>query len=44
MPETPQSPAEPLYARKQVVKIAEKKFESPEDVQATHIAYGTHTR
>lgn len=27
----------------QMVKIAEKKFTYPEEFQATHIAYGTHT-
>jgi multimeric flavodoxin WrbA len=29
---------------RQMVKIAEMKFKYPADVQATHIAYGTHTR
>jgi multimeric flavodoxin WrbA len=28
---------------KQMVKMAEKKFTYPEDVQANHIGYGTHT-
>jgi len=28
---------------KQVVRIAEKKFTYPEDVQANHIGFGTHT-
>lgn len=28
---------------KQIVKLVEKKFTYPEDVKASHIAYGTHT-
>ena len=29
---------------KQVVKIAEKKFKYPKDIEAPHFAFGTHTR
>jgi multimeric flavodoxin WrbA len=29
---------------RQMVKIAAQKFRYPEDIPATHIAYGTHTR
>jgi hypothetical protein len=29
---------------RQMVKIAEKKFEYPVDIPSVHIAYGTHTK